>query len=415
MADQADYGSGIALLSVIFCIAAIFGFTFLSEHYAWVWFYLKWPLIKLFYYVPDTIRPYMFFWIEQIPYFKIASINEYIVYLNSLIDTQGGVKGFVELKNEQGIDLNKPSTILTYMYLPYIALPLLYFIKRTITVKTFNKSMSMAEFRIQESETWPVIKPAIHLSNKVVNDINKGPWAMALRPEVFFDKEKYFDFYDDEAKPLKKGKIKTDKFSLNYEKAYNYFIDQLGDPWTDIDGLAEEELHMLAVLLPKINRDGKKTEEMLALFGNYYSSETGFKARKKKKALVPKIKKEINEIIEKYYKTEKVQAVIKRHHYKQTVFSGLLNEARNDGVLSNGQFIWLKPLNRPLWFNMCSIGRKLPFPDCAGIWSHYLTEKSIDAAITLPRVVNAVAGLDDYFILRYTNYISYKDFIKKED
>lgn len=418
--SQPDYSEGSLILIILLIIALATIFNIASEYYVHAWYYIKFPLVKAAYYIPETVRPYLFFWIELIPALKVPDINYFINSLHD--DFIQGSKYIAEQRDLGFFDVTHKSSVLNYMILPFIAIPLLILVNKTSSRKTFNKTMSMSEFRIQESERWPVIKPIIHLDSKVIDSINEGEWAMSMRPEVYFPKNDYLVFLDEDNNEVElKNKDNLEEymeiynFTINADKVSDFFLEQLGDTWEGVKELSIEEKHLLSVLLPKANRDDKKTTEMLNLFGNYYTSEKGRKIKKEKKRLEKVINKEMNTIFSKYLNTKHIQKTINKHHYKQTVFSALLEEARNDGVLSNGLFVWLKPLNRTLWFNMCSIGRKLPLPDAAGIWSHYLNEKAIGSAITLPRIQAAVDSVDTYFLDRYENYIPFNEVNKKEE
>lgn len=417
---QPDHSEGSLILAILFLIGIGLVFQFLSEYFVYVWYYIKYPLVKGLYYIPEYIKPYLFFWIELIPQLKVPDLNYFSKSLNQ--DFDKGLDYIVAQRDLGFFNVAHKSMIINYIILPFLAIPLLMLIKSTSSIKTYNKSLSMAEFRIQEAERWPVIKPIIHLDHKTVNDINNGPWAMSMRPEVFYSQNDYLIFLDDDNSVIE---LKDKKYLEEYMTDYNFTIDsnkiresflaQLGDPWEGINKLSIEEKHLLSILLPKINRDGDKTREMLNLYGNYYTSEKGRKIRKEQKRLKKIIDKNMKEIFAKYFETKLIQSVIKRHHFKNTVFASLLEEARKDGVLSNGLFIWLKPLNRTLWFMMCSTGRKLPLPDAAGAWSHFLSEKALNAAITLPRITSSIDSVDLYFNDRYKNYIPFKELDKKED
>lgn len=416
---QADLSEGALLVFMVFLILLAIAFSFLSEHYIYIWYYIKYPIVKGLFYIPDMIRTYLFFWIELIPALRVPDLNFFITELNREFDE--GLDYLVTQQDRGFFDIDHKSMIINYIILPFISVPLLLVVKKIGTIKTFNKSLSMSEFRVQEAERWPVIKPIIHLSSKVVNNIDEGPWAMSMRPEVFFSENDYLLFFDDEQREVKLNDKKNLKefmssytMSIDADKVNDYFIEQLGEPWDGIEGLSIEEKHLLMVLLPKISRKGDETLEILDLFGNYYTSETGRKIKKEKKRLEKIINKRMNIVFSSYFDHPNVKVIIKKHHFKYTVFAALLNEARNDGTLSNGLFIWLKPLNRTLWFMMCSVGRKLPIPDAAGIWCHYLNEKALNTAITLPRIKSSVESVDQYFTDRYDNYVPFNELNKKE-
>lgn len=72
----------------------------------------------------------------------------------------------------------------------------------------------------------------------------------------------------------------------------------------------------------------------------------------------------------------------------------LLEFARQDGVLPSAEFLWLKPLDRRLWFLLNCVGRQTPFAEIAGAFAHWKAEKEFGKPLTVPMVEEAVNGLE---------------------
>lgn len=102
----------------------------------------------------------------------------------------------------------------------------------------------------------------------------------------------------------------------------------------------------------------------------------------------------------------------KRHGFRETLFMGLLAEARVRGLLPPAYFAWLRALDRNLWYAAQSLGRPRDFIEGHGVLAHYQAERgnankpaptdqeSIEylygdrgLALTTPQVESAVAGL----------------------
>jgi intracellular multiplication protein IcmP len=88
-----------------------------------------------------------------------------------------------------------------------------------------------------------------------------------------------------------------------------------------------------------------------------------------------------------------LQRIIARHAYTQTVLLRLLAEARQGGVLPSSLFNWLKGVDRPLWYALCSLGRRTPFVEALGAVAHYQAERSAGIALYAPVVGAAIEGL----------------------
>ena len=54
---------------------------------------------------------------------------------------------------------------------------------------------------------------------------------------------------------------------------------------------------------------------------------------------------------------------------------------------------WLKGMDRPLWYALSSLGRRLPFVEAAGAIAHYHAERAAGFARPAPAVDRALDGL----------------------
>ncbi len=88
-----------------------------------------------------------------------------------------------------------------------------------------------------------------------------------------------------------------------------------------------------------------------------------------------------------------VQALVAHHVYTQTVLLRLLAEARRCGALPPALFSWLKGVDRPLWYALSSLGRRVPFVETLGAVAHYQAELAAGRALYPPAVEAAVEGL----------------------
>ena len=89
---------------------------------------------------------------------------------------------------------------------------------------------------------------------------------------------------------------------------------------------------------------------------------------------------------------------LKPHSFwRDTALLALYEAARTKGVLPTAEFIWLRPVNRQLWYLLNNLGRRTAWP--AGLWAHYMTETAISRVdpssrgIEDPQVEEAVSAL----------------------
>ena len=71
----------------------------------------------------------------------------------------------------------------------------------------------------------------------------------------------------------------------------------------------------------------------------------------------------------------------------------LLYRARQKGVLASSQFLWLRPLDRPLWYALNQCVGRAAWAEGFAAWAHYQAEEKAGKALSEPHVQPAVASL----------------------
>ena len=249
---------------------------------------------------------------------------------------------------------------------PVLALPLGYFAYRVWAKNPsikLRRVMNMTSLAQSESRVWPWLTPV--LGKKIIDlPINEGPWAMALHPLEFARK---FSLLDGQA--------------LNRDRAERLFASQLGPLWEGPEKLRSSTRALFACFCAQACEDNKSAIDGLKRLAVSVSSGTpdyGF----------------VKELLDKHYQNPKVQDVIGKHAYVSTVISAMLLRARAYGVLPPSFFLWLRPLNRPLWYTLNGVGRSTPFSEAAGVHAHRLAEQIAGHGIELAYVEKCVDALE---------------------
>lgn len=236
----------------------------------------------------------------------------------------------------------------------------------------FRHSYNMKSLRDVSHENWPQITPILSL-DLVKTDIDKGPWAMAKLPLVFCQEN---DLLATEIIDDKKHWV------LRKRQAYRLFVLQLGPMWKGLDYLP---IHVKALALVFLARaTGKRPLSNKILTQIAASASTGkldFSG--------------VSEALEDYRDHRIVKWIEKRHVYMRTAMATLLEIGRSDGVLASSEFLWLKPVDRKLWFTLNTVGRSTPVVEVAGVYSHWVAEKKLGRGLKTPMVKNAVDALDE--------------------
>jgi intracellular multiplication protein IcmP len=223
-----------------------------------------------------------------------------------------------------------------------------------------------------EQSNWPQITPIIS-QNLVKEDINKGPWAMAMTPTQFCRAQKLFkEKVGDDGKPAV-DVIRAD--------AHQVFMLQLGSLWMGPNALPIHTKALFAIFAACANQDRDSAFKLLKQID--ISSGEG------------KLNFEgVQELLVKHYNSKLVGRVLQKHAYVFTVMAAMLELARTDGVFASSEFLWLKPLDRRLWYILNTVGRQTAVTEIAGIFSHFVAEKKWGGALRTPMVEEAVKGLE---------------------
>lgn len=243
-----------------------------------------------------------------------------------------------------------------------------------VTMK-FRRTHSMDTLKKQEKNNWPQITPVVDL-DLVNTDINTGPWAMGLSPMEFAMKNNLLRRFD----ATKTGDA---RFTAQVKKgdAKRAFTMQLGAYWEGVEALPPHIGAIFAGLAAKLNRDRSGSANLFKQINiSANSGKLDFSG--------------YQQLLQKHLNTPAVQRIMQRHAYVLTVMATLLQQSRSDGVMATADFLWLKPIDRPLWYMLNSIGRQTPFSEVAGPFAHWLAEKQLGRKSMVPMVDEALKALE---------------------
>jgi len=239
------------------------------------------------------------------------------------------------------------------------------------TIVRFRTRYNMATLKDAESENWPQIQPVISL-NLVKEDLDKGPWAMAKMPLTFCKEHNIVSLKQKDGKDI---------WALDKGPASRLFSMQLGPMWKDLFNLP---IHIKALVVIFIARAERERD-----IANRFLSQISLSAASGKLDFTG-----VNEQLIKYQNSKLLHWLRPRHAYVRTMMATLLEMARADGVLATAEFLWLKPVDRYLWFMLNYVGRQTASSEIGGAYAHWLAEKELGGKITVPMVNEAVIALD---------------------
>lgn len=286
---------------------------------------------------------------------------------------------YKDVKLEDLIDLSK--VVGNFVVYPFMAIGvifaiILYFRHPDNSFKTLETMETLAD------KMRPVF-PAINVVKDydlVNQSIHEGPWAMALSPIEYCQKHKLL-FRDDE------GKVKVDEI-----RAKSLLVKQLGQPWQGIDKLLPHQRAIFAVLATYVNYQRKVADKMMEQLAHSADAST-LKSGKLDYT-------GIENLIKQYANSPKVKEITSNHAYVLTVFSEMLSVARKTGIVANSLYLWVKPIDRSLWYTLNNVGRQAVFAETGAVRAHWLAEKELGYAVKSPMVDSVLPGLQAAIDLR---------------
>ncbi len=248
------------------------------------------------------------------------------------------------------------------------------------STRIFKRTYSMRDLVLAEKDNWPQIAPVAGL-NLITTDIDKGPWAMALNPMQFCKRYNLLEeFKRPPTESMSRKEMNKIEVRLKRGQANKIFAIQLGPVWPGIDRVPLHVKALFAAFSARINGDGKGAAELFTRINRSSQAKLDFTGAE--------------ELCKKHYNTKLIQQIVQSHAYLLTVMAEMLEAARSDGVQAPADFLWLKPVDRRLWYMLNTVGRQTPFSEVAGPFSHWTAEKEMGRKLLVPMVEEATNALE---------------------
>lgn len=238
----------------------------------------------------------------------------------------------------------------------------------------YKDKYSMERFRQLESHNWPAISTSLGKNYAKVG-LDEGPFAMSIQPMPFAKKYGLLDVSTVDGKSVA---------TVNRERAHMAFSAQMGPVWKgSLQHMPAHVLALFAIFASKAEHDVKSYSRLMAQIsrsstrGSTTLDYSGVKA-----------------VLFKHIRSMKVAKAVAPHAYLYTALASLLQLAREDGVLASSEFLWLKLVDRNLWYMLNSVGRKTAFPEVSGPYAHWVVECKLRRPLRTPMVEEAINALE---------------------
>jgi len=248
------------------------------------------------------------------------------------------------------------------------------------TTRVFKRAYSMKDLANAEVTNWPMIKPVLGL-DLIKTDIDTGPWAMAMTPVQFCKRFRLLEEVRPQREPGMNRKD-WDRVDVVLKRgdANKLFALQLGPLWRGTANLPPYMRALFAIFAARMNADTPPATKLLAQLSRSSSGQLNFDG--------------VDELLKKHENSKLVQKVVQSHAYVTTVMASMLQGAREDGVQASADFLWLKPMDRRLWYTLNTVGRQTPFIEVAGVFAHWVAEKEAGRKLLVPMVEEATNAVE---------------------
>lgn len=355
--QQGDSGDSMDLLwGVAFIVAICLA----------LWFFARGPILKVLFTIKlGEIWLISFFTDSLLP------IRDYILAAYSA-PTEVTFKQATSWLHAVGLPLRIPTAFLVFCMAVWV------FFKHPIL--KFKNVFTTERLRQLEKENWPQITPIVDL-DLVKVPINEGPWAMAESPMEFAKSKKLIEELPRPIDPLL-ARLGLTEVKVLEPQARAEFIKQMGPPFEDLNKMPIHAKALFAIFAARADNDADGAYKLtMQIAASSAGGKMDFSGA------MP--------LLRKHYNTKAIARILGQHAYLYGVLASTLELARTTGVLPPSDFLWLKPYDRKMWFMLNSTGRRTPFCEVAGPFSHWLAEKALKRKITQPMVDSAIKGLEE--------------------
>jgi len=262
-----------------------------------------------------------------------------------------------------------------------LAFMVIYTIFKDPGVK-YSRKMDLEILIKEQAKSFPVIQPFIDFNphkapHRVIG--KEVPRKLPLFAEAL-SPEEWVAF----------NQIKFENKQLENNKAYRAFAKQLGKRWEGPLKLPIYAQGIYAACALKHIRKRDACDDLINQLAISWSAKRGFKPSRKLRSKIKKI-----------IKDPKIGGLLKEHADKHaftvTVLLRCLAKARSEGgVMASATFLWLRGVDRPLWYALNNLGRQSYFTEASGAMVHYVSELISGQKIPVPQVETAVSALEEF-------------------
>jgi intracellular multiplication protein IcmP len=246
----------------------------------------------------------------------------------------------------------------------------------------FTRKFDLEGLIKEHTKVFPVITPITKFNPLKENSRKQGdpvpvklpPFAEALMPE------EWVSYYD----------IPLNDNIPDRDAAMRAFLPQLGKRWQGPTALPPYAQALFAACAMKVGGERTKSDDFLSEIAATWEPGRGLR-------LTKELKDKIRDALQNPKQGRVLEKIAAQHAFVSCAMLRSLQFAREQGgVLAPAQFIWLRAVDRTLWYPLNNLGRNAVHIEAAGAITHYRAELSAHKPIPNPQLNPAVDGLLTY-------------------
>jgi intracellular multiplication protein IcmP len=246
----------------------------------------------------------------------------------------------------------------------------------------FTRKFDLEGLIKEHSKVFPVITPITKFNPLKDNSRMQGepvpaklpPFAEALMPEEWIA---YYDIPMHDNLP-------------DRDAVRRALLPQLGQRWQGPTALPPYAQALFAAFALKVGGERVKSDELLSEISALWEPKQKFRLSKE-------VKEKVKAALQHPKQGRVLEKVAAQHAFVSCAMLRALQYAREQGgVLAPAQFLWLRAVDRALWYPLNNLGRNAVHIESSGAIIHYRAELSAHKPIPNPQLEQAVDGLVIY-------------------
>ncbi len=270
------------------------------------------------------------------------------------------------------------TAIPTIIFLSVIGLYILFI----GTKKTFNRKFNLETLLIEQSKAFPVVAPMMKFNPVKANARRLGggvPTVMPMMAEALSPQE-WIAFHA----------VSIVDARINRNEAKKAFQKQLIGRWR---GASHLPIHLKVLFVAfSMKVAGMRTEadEFLGEAAKCWDPKKGL-------CLTAKLRRDTSKALKDPKIGRVTDKVAAQHAFIAPAMLRILHMAREQGgVLAPATFLWLRAVDRTMWYPLNNLGRGSFHVEALAAMAHYKAERAANRSIPTPQVDTAVDGLQTF-------------------